>query len=79
MSTISVQSDGVKSVFDLQVEELISRIQLGEDEDRKHLEICKDLEDTFKFLGASAIIFGSCGNNLAMKNSDIDIYLDCSK
>lgn len=69
----------MKSVFDLQVEELISRIQLGEDEYKKHLEICNDLEATFKFLDATAIVFGSCGNSLALKNSDIDIYLDCSK
>lgn len=78
ISAINVQSDGIKSVFDLQLEELVSRIQLGDDEYRKHLEICNDLEETFKFLGASAIIFGSCGTGLAMKNSDIDIFLDCS-
>lgn len=79
ISTTSVQPDSVKSIFDVQIEELISQIELKDNENQKHKEILKDLEETFQHFDVHASIFGSCGNDLALKNSDIDIYLECGK
>ena len=81
ISEVSVESDGNKSVFDLQ-DQTISHIKLQDNELTKCVEIIVwkyDLEDTFRFLPARARIFGSYGNAIALQNSGIDIFLDFSK